>query len=159
MYKSLYFDYYFVSLQQNFEVMSIEELEKSLLNLQKKEGQPYSNLKSSGITYDVARRIQQGKNYRFEAMFLYLDGLGYLLVMNGEVMMDIASLGNALTLLRENKKVSWAKIQKESGLCSQQVRAIEHGENYTRSSLLKYLKFVDASFDVKSMVEYYNLDK
>ena len=133
--------------------MSIEELEKSLLLLQKEEGQTYSKM---AVTFRVAKRIQEGKNYRFDALFLYL---GYMLEMNGKVMEDISALGNALTVLRENKKISWMKIYKESGLSPQQVYAIEHGKNYFKSSLLKYLKFVDASFGVKSMIEYFNLDK
>ncbi len=133
--------------------MSIEELEKRLPGLRKEAGQTYKKL---GINYKVARRIQQGENYRFDAMFLYLDGLGYLLVMNNEVIQNIEQLGAALALLRENQKVPWSKIQEETGMSSQQIGAIEHGKNYYRSSLLKYLRFVNASFDVKSMMEYYN---
>lgn len=135
--------------------MSLEELEKSLLGLQKKVGLTYDKIKSSGITYDVARRIQQGKNYRFDAMFCYLDGIEHLLVVNGQVVEDLAAFGAALTLLRENSNISWAKIQKESGLYSQQIRAIEHGDSYYRSSLVKYLQFVDVSFDVKNMIDYF----
>lgn len=133
--------------------MSIEELEKRLPGLRKEAGQTYKKL---GINYKVAIRIQRGENYRFDSMFLYLDGLGYLLVMNNEVIQNIEQLGAALALLRENQKVSWSKIQEETGMSSQQIGAIEHGKNYYRSSLLKYLRFVNASFDVKSMLEYYN---
>lgn len=133
--------------------MSLEELEKSLSGLRKEVGQTYNKM---GINYKVAKRIQNGENYRFDAMFLYLDSLGYFLVLNGEIMQNKEALGNALALLRENQKVSWSKIQEDTGLSSQQIGAIEHGKNYYRSSLLKYLKFINASFDVKNMLEYYN---
>ena len=133
--------------------MSLEELEKSLSGLRKDVGQTYNKM---GINYKVAKRIQNGENYRFDAMFLYLDSLGYFLVLNGEIMQNKEALGNALALLRENQKVSWSKIQEDTGLSSQQIGAIEHGKNYYRSSLLKYLKFINASFDVKNMLEYYN---
>ncbi len=133
--------------------MSLEELEKSLSGLRKEVGQTYNKM---GINYKVAKRIQNGENYRFDAMFLYLDSLGYFLVLNGEIMQNKETLGNALALLRENQKVSWSKIQEDTGLSSQQIGAIEHGKNYYRSSLLKYLKFINASFDVKNMLEYYN---
>ncbi len=133
--------------------MSIEELEKKIPELRKETGQTYNKL---GISYKVAKRIHRGENYRFDAIFLYLDSLGYFLVLNGEVMQNIEQLGNALSVLRENQKVSWLKIQEETGISSQQIGAIEHGKNYYRSSLVKYLKYITVSFDVKSMLEYYN---
>lgn len=135
--------------------MSIEELEKCLPELRKKEGQKYSNL---SVTFGVAKRIHEGKNYRFESMFLYLDSLGYMLELNGEVVENMEALGNTLTIIRENKRITWENIYKEAGLPRQQASAIEHGKGYYRSSLIKYLKVVDASFGIKSMIEYFNLD-
>lgn len=133
--------------------MTYEELEKSLPAIQESEGVKFANLTKAGLGFQVVKHIHNGDNYKMLAMFRYLENLAYLLVVNGEIVEDIISFGLLLSTVRQNKGLTFTTLQSKVGLLPQQVIAIEHGKNYHRNTLMKYISLLDLDFNVKSMLD------
>lgn len=133
--------------------MKYEELEKILPALQESEGVKFKDLTRAGIGFQVVKRIHNGDNYKELALFRYLESIAYLLVVNGEVVEDIILFGILLSTIRQNKELTVNDVHEKTGLSPQQIIAIEHGRNYYRSTLVKYIEVLDLDFNVKSMLD------
>ena len=133
--------------------MKYEELEKTLLALQESEGVKFKDLQRGGVGFRAVKRIHSGKNYRVLALFKYLESIAYVLEVNGEIIETIWHFGIFLSTLRQNQGLTLDDLHKKTGLSPQQLIAIEHGKNYTKTTLLKYIELFNLDFNVKYVLD------
>jgi len=133
--------------------MTLEELEKRLINIRKEEEVTFKMLKDRGLSSDTISNIHEGKEYKLSSLFKYLDALMYVIEVNGVTVSDIKGFGNLLRIMRQNKNLSLAQVQAQLGWTPRQVIAIEKGRGYTRNSLLKYTSLIEVNYELESVFD------
>ena len=138
---------------QNSEyAMNLEDLEKRLVDIQDKNKISISWLKRQGISSDAVSNIREGRGYRLTSLFKYIELLGYFLVVDNCVIEDIKKFGEALQSKREKLGLSLIELSRRSSYTIQQLKAVELGNGYYRSSLVAYLSVVNVDFDIMSAI-------
>lgn len=138
---------------QNSEyAMNLEDLEKRLVDIQDKNKISISWLKRQGISSDAVSNIREGRGYRLTSLFKYIELLGYFLVVDNCVIEDIKKFGETLQSKREKLGLSLIELSRRSSYTIQQLKAVELGNGYYRSSLVAYLSVVNVDFDIMSAI-------
>ena len=138
---------------QNSEyAMNLEDLEKRLVDIQDKNKISISWLKRQGISSDAVSNIREGRGYRLTSLFKYIELLGYFLVVDNCVIEDIKKFGETLQSQREKLRLSLIALSRRSSYTIQQLKAVELGNGYYRSSLVAYLSVVNVDFDIMSAI-------
>lgn len=138
---------------QNSEyAMNLEDLEKRLVDIQDKNKISISWLKRQGISSDAVSNIREGRGYRLTSLFKYIELLGYFLVVDNCVIEDIKKFGETLQSRREKLGLSLIELSRRSSYTIQQLKAVELGNGYYRSSLVAYLSVVTVDFDIMSAI-------
>lgn len=138
---------------QNSEyAMNLEDLEKRLVDIQDKNKISISWLKRQGISSDAVSNIREGRGYRLTSLFKYIELLGYFLVVDNCVIEDIKKFGETLQSKREKLGLSLIELSRRSSYTIQQLKAVELGNGYYRSSLVAYLSVVTVDFDIMSAI-------
>ena len=138
---------------QNSEyAMNLEDLEKRLVDIQDKNKISISWLKRQGISSDAVSNIREGRWYRLTSLFKYIELLGYFLVVDNCVIEDIKKFGETLQSKREKLGLSLIELSRRSSYTIQQLKAVELGNGYYRSSLVAYLSVVNVDFDIMSAI-------
>lgn len=132
--------------------MNLEELEKRLVDIQDKNKISISWLKRQGISSDAVSNIREGRGYRLTSLFKYVELLGYFLVVDNCVIEDIKKFGETLQSRREKLGLSLIELSRRSSYTIQQLKAVELGNGYYRSSLVAYLSVVSVDFDIMSAI-------
>ena len=138
---------------QNSEyAMNLEDLERRLVDIQDKNKISISWLKRQGISSDAVSNIREGRGYRLTSLFKYIELLGYFLVVDNCVIEDIKKFGETLQSKREKLGLSLIELSRRSSYTIQQLKAVELGNGYYRSSLVAYLSVVNVDFDIMSAI-------
>ena len=138
---------------QNSEyAMNLEDLEKRLVDIQDKNKISISWLKRQGISSDAVSNIREGRGYRLTSLFKYIELLGYFLVVDNCVIEDIKKFGETLQSKREKLGLSLIELSRRSSYTIQQLKAVDLGNGYYRSSLVAYLSVVNVDFDIMSAI-------
>lgn len=132
--------------------MNLEDLEKRLVDIQDKNKISISWLKRQGISSDAVSNIREGRGYRLTSLFKYIELLGYFLVVDNCVIEDIKKFGETLQSKREKLGLSLIELSRRSSYTIQQLKAVELGNGYYRSSLVAYLSVVTVDFDIMSAI-------
>ena len=132
--------------------MNLEDLEKRLVDIQDKNKLSISWLKRQGISSDAVSNIREGRGYRLTSLFKYIELLGYFLVVDNCVIEDIKKFGETLQSKREKLGLSLIELSRRSSYTIQQLKAVELGNGYYRSSLVAYLSVVNVDFDIMSAI-------
>jgi len=125
--------------------MKFSEFELFIENL-------YNEVKVKDITINNEKisTILRGHNYKLNNLFLFLEKLNYILLVQNIVVYSTRDL--ALILRNERKKRSITRLQMltEIGLNFNTINKIESGKNHQKETLKKYLNyFPDITFELQ----------
>ena len=135
--------------------MTLEGLESKLESIQNDQGVTYSSLDKAGIGFMTVKRIQSGQNYQVKMLFKYVDLLCNYILVNGNVVENVESLGEYLQSKRLERGLTTTQISSKMVVANNTVSAIEKGRGYKRESLLKYIDAIGGvDFDIDEILNH-----
>lgn len=136
-------------------IMTLEGLESKLESIQNDQGVTYSSLDKAGIGFMTVKRIQSGQNYQVKMLFKYVDLLCNYILVNGNVVENVESLGEYLQSKRLERGLTTTQIASKMVVANNTVSAIEKGRGYKRESLLKYIDAIGGvDFDIDEILNH-----
>ena len=131
--------------------MTLEGLESKLESIQNDQGV----LDKAGIGFMTVKRIQSGQNYQVKMLFKYVDLLCNYILVNGNVVENVESLGEYLQSKRLERGLTTTQIASKMVVANNTVSAIEKGRGYKRESLLKYIDAIGGvDFDIDEILNH-----
>lgn len=118
--------------------VNFESFERMLAATRDVQKLTYAWFAEHGLNHKTVYSIEHGGNYRFSSLFRFVNLLGCKLMLNNEVVWEYGEIGPLLMSLRERYYINRVEMSKMSGISMKALNTMEHGGDFTRSTLAKY---------------------
>ena len=138
MYMIEYYDVFFDIEQSLYKTRLISNT--SLKDISSKE---------EGLHIVVMYRIEKHKNYHVSSLLKYASILKKKLYADDVLIDSLDTLGNLMKSKRQSAGLSVFRTSTVSGLIPKTILKIEHGKDYNKSTLAKYLSYFPVNFRIE----------